>query len=335
MAKVTKRAPKPSRRRWGRRVLVLGLTLSLLANLWFWSTRDTTPIGAWRSVEGRTTYLQAYDEVLAVMPEPARRVDVQTSYGSVHVARFGDAGGTPVLLMPGWGSGIPMWKDNLPALLGGRTVYALDALGDAGRSEQTVPLDSARAQADWVSQTIASLGLERVHVVGHSFGGWTAANLAVHHPEQVATLSLFDPVQTFSTFRWQIYAWSIPATVPILPQSWRDAALARIGGVEEIDPSDPMTRMIDAGTQHYVSRRSFPAQLTDEELAGLSMPVYAAMAGDGAVLADPVAAVHRGEDLVPDIQITVWEGATHSLPMEDPARAGREVLAFLDAHENP
>lgn len=320
-------------RRWGQRLLGTALVLSLLANLWSVTTRDITPVGAWRSVEGRAAYLEAYDAVLEAMPEPTGEEDVQTSYGSVHVLRFGEADGTPILLMPGWGSGIPMWKDNLPQLVEERTVYAVDALGDAGLSTQWAPLDSAAAQADWVSETITGLGLDRVHVVGHSFGGWSAANLAAHRPDQVATLSLFDPVQTFSTFRWQIYLWSIPASVPLLPQSWRDAALARIGGEQEIDRSDPMTRMIDAGTQHYVSRRSFPEQLTDEQLAGLAIPVYAAIAGDGSVNADPGGAVERARELVPNIEVELWPDASHSLPMEDPERAGREVLAFLAAHE--
>lgn len=309
------------------------LVLSLLSNLWFWTTGDGPAVGAWRSAEGRDAYLEAYDDVLATMPEPEERLDVGTSYGTVHVARFGEGDGIPVLLMPGWGSGIPMWRDNLPAWVSERTVYAVDALGDAGRSTQTVPLDSPRSQAAWVSETIFELGLESVHVVGHSFGGWSAANLALHHPDQVATLTLFDPVQVFSTFRWQIYVWSIPASVPVLPQSWRDEALARIGGEEDLDRSDPMTRMIDAGTQHYVSRRPFPDQLTDEQLRTLSMPVYAAMAGDSSVLADPAAAVERGRELVPDLSIDVWSDATHSLPMEDPERVGREVLTFLADHE--
>lgn len=326
-------APTSRRRRWRRRLLVTTLFVSLFASAWSWLKSDPKPVGAWRSLEGRGAYLDAYEEVLANMPRPVESHDVETSYGTVHVVRFGEADGTPVLLMPGWGSGIPMWQQNLPSLMAERTVYAVDALGDAGRSTQTIPLDSAAAQAAWVAETITGLGLDRVHVVGHSFGGWSAANLALHQPQHVASLSLFDPVQTFSTLRWQIYLWSIPASVPFLPQSWRDAALARIGGAEEIDKTDPLVRMVDAGTKHFVSRRSFPTQLSDEQLRSLSMPVYAAMAQNGTVNGDPDGAVTRARDLVPDIQIEAWPGASHSLPMEDPERVAREVLAFMTAAE--
>jgi pimeloyl-ACP methyl ester carboxylesterase len=33
-----------------------------------------------------------------------------------------------------------------------------------------------------------------VHLVGHSFGGWLAANYAVRDPERLASLSLLEPV---------------------------------------------------------------------------------------------------------------------------------------------
>ncbi|WP_053382413.1 alpha/beta fold hydrolase [Leucobacter celer] len=37
------------------------------------------------------------------------------------------------------------------------------------------------------------LGVERVHLVGHAIGGWIAANLAVHHPDRIASLTLLTP----------------------------------------------------------------------------------------------------------------------------------------------
>src|SRR5207253_2649981 len=37
------------------------------------------------------------------------------------------------------------------------------------------------------------LGLERVHLVGHSLGGWIAADLAVFYPRRVKSLTLITP----------------------------------------------------------------------------------------------------------------------------------------------
>ena len=273
---------------------------------------------------------------MATMPKPARTADVSTDYGIVRAYLFttpDNAGKTPVVLLPGWGSGAPMWKDNLPGLLEERPVYAIDGLGDAGMSTQTVPLDNSAAAATWVDQALGALQVTRAHVVGHSFGGWAAMNFAIHHPERVASLGLLDPVQTFSPLRWQIYVKSIPAALPILPQSWRDKALADIGGTETIDANDPMTQMISAGTEQYVSKRSFPSRFTEAQLRELQVPVYAAMAGASAVNDDPDQAVDVAESTLETVDVRVWPNASHSLPMEQPGAINHELLAFMAQHD--
>jgi pimeloyl-ACP methyl ester carboxylesterase len=39
-----------------------------------------------------------------------------------------------------------------------------------------------------------AFGLERVHLVGYSLGGWIAAELAVFHPRRLASLTLITPI---------------------------------------------------------------------------------------------------------------------------------------------
>mgnify|MGYP000843719235 FL=1 len=324
-------------RRKRRRLLILTLVVSLAVNVLLLATRGGPKVGQWRSTSARETYLAAYREVAASMPAAQER-NIATSWGTVHVALFpGPEGSTkaPILLLPGWGAGIPMWRDLLPVLARERPVYAVDALGDAGLSTQSVPLGKPEANAGWISETLTALEAPPVHVVGHSFGGWLATNFALHHPEQTVSLSLFDPVQTFSTLTWEVYLWAIPASIPLLPQSWRDAALARISGNETIDHNDPLTRLIDAGTKGYSSARDLPQQFTSTQLGSLSVPVYAAMAGNSTVLADPPGAVRRAEEFVPTVEASVWEGATHSLPLEEPEKAGAAVLDFMNRHEHP
>lgn len=321
--------------RWRRIVTRLALTGSLLAVVVLWAGQSGPKVGAWRSAEGRAEYLRAYDSVMATLPTPAATSDVGTSYGTVRAYLFETpetAGRTPVVLLPGWGAGAPMWEPVLRDLLAERPVYALDALGDAGRSVQSVPLDSAAAQAAWVEQALDGLGVPRAHVVGHSFGGWSATNYALHHPGRVATLNLLEPVMTFSGLPPGLVLRSIPSALPFLPQSWRDAALADIGGAEELDPDDPMTAMVSAGTRHYASQRSAPAQFSPERLRALDLPVYVALAEDSTVTLPATAVENARRDLA-DAQVTLWEGATHSLPFERPAEVGAELLEFMAGHD--
>ncbi|XKK39557.1 alpha/beta fold hydrolase [Nocardiopsis sp. ARC36] len=123
-------------------------------------------------------------------------------------------GGLPVVLLPGTRSGAPMWGENLTHWIGRRTVYAMDAVGDAGMSTQSVPFSSFDEQAAWVEQTLAGLGLERAHVVGHSFGGAIAATHALAHPGRVASLTLLEPVMVLHGLPASTYLWSVLLFLP-------------------------------------------------------------------------------------------------------------------------
>jgi pimeloyl-ACP methyl ester carboxylesterase len=333
---VKKNTSRRSRRgMWLRLGLAVAIVLGLGAGALAYATYDPSPVGHFRSEEGREEYAASYAAAMRQLPKPTRTMDLETDYGTVRIYEFSSArtrGSTPIVLLPGRTSGVPMWEANLPGLAEERTVYALDALGDAGMSVQTRRIGDAADQAAWLDQALAQLGTPKVHLVGHSFGGWLAANYAVRHPERVASLSLLEPVFVFQGLRWQVYVKSIPASLPFLPQSWREAMLADFGGAEEVNPDDPVARMISDATEHYAAKLPLPERLSPEQLRGLPMPVYAAMAADSA-MHDPAAATRVARDNVRDLKIRTWPGATHSLPMEFPDRLNRELLNFMASHE--
>lgn len=296
---------------------------------------DPSSVGHFRSYEGERAYKQAYEEAMKLLPTPSRTNDIVTDYGVVRVYEFhNDQSITdiPIVLLPGRSSGVPMWSYNLEDLVSERTVYAIDALGDAGLSIQTKKIENDDDQAKWLEQVFSQLELTKVHLVGHSFGGWSAANYVVHYPERVITLSLLEPVFVFTGLRWQIYLKSIPASIPILPQSWRDKMLADIGGAAEIDLNDPIARMISEATKHYAAVLPVPVQLTKEQLNGLKMPVYAALA-EKSTIHDVQKAYGTAVREVEDLQIKIWPGASHSLPMEFTEQLDREILDFMSMNE--
>ena len=63
---------------------------------------------------------------------------------------------------------------------------------------QEKPITGPEDEAQWLDETLAGLGLERVHLMGVSIGGWTAVNYAARRPGRAASLVLLDPVLTFA-----------------------------------------------------------------------------------------------------------------------------------------
>lgn len=332
----------PGRKRRWAKILVPLLAVSLVLNIWHWSREGRPEVGHWLSLDGRREYTAAYDEALAAMPEPAAVRDVPTSFGTVRAYLFTPDGmaaddlaeATPIVLLPGWGSGAPMWSENLPGLAAERPVWAFDALGDAGMSAQTVPLESDSDEAAWIDETLAGLGVASAHVVGHSFGGASAMNFALHHPGRTASLTLLEPVRTFADLPLKLILATIPSQLPFLPQSWRDASLAYIGGADAADVgADPVSRMIAAGTAHFSPERSIPAKPDDADLAsldGAEIPVFVHFAADSTVT-DPETAAGNARNSLPEATVTVWPGTGHSLPMEKSADIDHSILDGLAA----
>lgn len=295
---------------------------------------DPAPqVGRWKSVEAKAAYAAAYDQAMAALPDPTRILDVQTGFGSVRVLEWeGIEHGAPVVLIPGRSSGAPMWIENLPDWIGKRTIYAMDPLGDAGFSTQSVPLTSFDSQAEWIAQALDGLGIDRAHIVGHSFGGASAAVFAVHHRDKVATLTLLEPVLVIEPLPVSALFWATITLLPV-PRSMKDRALAEIGGttVAEVRERTPISVMINAASDGYAAELPLPKQLTDEEWASLDMPMRVDIAGTKS-LAGAQDAVDRISDLRPQATVTLWPDATHSLPMQERATLDPALLEFWRTH---
>lgn len=316
-------SPSPPRPRRAHRVLratarvgVIALALWGLLNL----LAARPSVGQFRSADGQRAYRAAYDRAMATMPTPDRTVDLTTDLGTARAYLWQPpavAGRTPVLLLPGRTSGVPMWSENLGRLIEHHPVIAVDALGDAGLSVQNAPFIRLEDQAIWLDQVVAELAPDGVHLLGHSFGGATAVIYARQHPERVRSLAVIDPVFTFAYPPAGIFAWAVLGSLPFLPDSVRERALIEIGGGERPEPGDPMVEMIDSATAHYDARLPTPRVLDDDalaQLADLDAPVYVAIAESDS-MAGGTRAAERARQL-PNATVEVWPDTTHSLPMQ-------------------
>ena len=100
------------------------------------------------------------------------------------------AGSGPLLvLLHGAPTDSRTWQWMVPDLSRDHTVIAWDAPGFGQSSDIN---DSWRAKqfADALANFVAALGVERPHVVGHSFGSMLALSLFEHHPSTPASLVL-------------------------------------------------------------------------------------------------------------------------------------------------
>jgi pimeloyl-ACP methyl ester carboxylesterase len=286
-------------------------------------------VGHFRSAAARAHFLDVYRTGMAELPPFTESCDVSTSFGAVRAYRFDGPVGPPVLLLPGRNASTPMWRANLPGVLKGRTAYCVDLLGEAGLSVQDRPITGPDDQAQWLDETLAGLGLDAVHLMGVSIGGWTATNCAVRRPGRVASLTLLDPAMTFARIPVKTALVSGALFAPGVPEALRRRVLRWIAGGADADDSVPEAALISAGSNDFVLRSAMPKVFTDDQLRSLDIPVLALLAGRS-VIHDASRAAARARNLLPHGQVELWPDASHAINGEFPDRIADSAHRFWD-----
>ena len=99
-----------------------------------------------------------------------------------HVAEAG-SGDDPVLLLHGWPQHWYEWRHLMPALAGRHRVLAMDLRGFGWSDAPRDGYEKENLAAD-VLAVLDELGLERVKLVGHDWGGWIGFLLCLRAPER-------------------------------------------------------------------------------------------------------------------------------------------------------
>jgi 2-hydroxymuconate-semialdehyde hydrolase len=125
-------------------------------------------------------------------PEIGRNI----ATGSIRTNYHDIGEGAPVLLLHGSGPGVSAWA-NWRLLLQGNSQFRMIAPDLAGFGYSMVPEGTQFTRQMWLDQIIGlldALKLDRVHVIGNSFGGSMALALAIACPERVERLVLMGSV---------------------------------------------------------------------------------------------------------------------------------------------
>ncbi|MBC7283125.1 alpha/beta fold hydrolase [Hoeflea sp.] len=100
--------------------------------------------------------------------------------------------GEPIMLVHGLGGTSNTWQPLLPALAGMRVIRP--DLPGAGRSVTPKGVIDVPFLANALIRLASELGIETMHLVGHSFGTLVAQHVAATRPALVRSLTLFGPI---------------------------------------------------------------------------------------------------------------------------------------------
>ncbi len=299
------------------------------------TTRERTrpDVGRYVSDALRERYFSACDSVYAMGASAVAQEEVETSSGTTHVYRYGPddpagASRTPVVLVHGAGSCSAMWYPNTPALSAERPVYAIDTPGDPGRSVQREPIHQPERAAQWLDETLAGLDLDRVHLVGSSYGGWLTLNQAHRRPGRIASVTLLDP-GGLEKVGLRFFVWIFAGLfATFAPKALRPRLAAWLEQPVLVVPR--LRTMIRTGVRAFRIRRPAPLPLSEEELSTVRTPLYLVL-GKRSLLVHPKRQVERVPRLIPGARAEIVSNTGHGPQIDHADEVNRRMLGFMDS----
>jgi len=101
--------------------------------------------------------------------------------------------GDPVILLHGFGASADSWNRFAKPLTRRYRVIAPDLPGWGASTRLEAASYGYPAQVERLHRFLSTLNLGRVHLVGHSMGGFIASAYAARYPDEVITLGLIAP----------------------------------------------------------------------------------------------------------------------------------------------
>ncbi|MFE3650691.1 alpha/beta fold hydrolase [Streptomyces sp. NPDC059152] len=301
------------------------------------TTRTQADVGRYVSDALRDRYFAACDALYALGAPAVAEDDVETTFGTTHVYRYEPAdpaarSRTPVVLVHGSGSCSAMWYPNTPALSAERPVYALDTPGDPGRSVQRAPMHQPERAAQWLDESLAALGLDRVHLVGSSYGGWLTLNQAYRGADRLASVTLLDPgglekvgLRFFVWIFVSLFATSAPKALRPRLAAWLEQPVLVV---------PELRAMIRAGVRAFRIRRPAPLPLSESELSTIRTPLYLVL-GKRSLLVHPKRQLERVPRLIPGSRAEIVSDTGHGPQIDHADEVNRRMLRFMDSTDRP
>ncbi|MGW5734152.1 MULTISPECIES: bifunctional 3-oxoadipate enol-lactonase/4-carboxymuconolactone decarboxylase PcaDC [Streptomyces] len=234
--------------------------------------------------------------------------------------RFDGPEDAPVLILgPSLGTTWHMWDRQVPELVKQWRVFRFDMPGHGGAPAH--PAGSVAEIARRLLATLDEVGVQRFGYAGCAFGGAIGAELALRHPQRVASLALISASPRFGSadeFRQRGVIVRSNGLDPIArtsPERWFTPGFAAAQPAIT-DWAVQMVRTTDPGC-YIAACEALAAFDVRAELGRIGVPTLVLVGSE-----DQVTGQGEARTLVagiPDSRLAVVPGASHLAPVEQPA----------------
>ncbi len=193
------------------------------------------------------------------------------------------------------------------------------------------------AMPDWLSgfddyvlhydELLDALGLDRVHLVGYSLGGWTAAELAVFFPRRLRSLTLITPAGL------RIPDKPIKNLIAMTPEELWSTVFNDPTNLPSVLPDyedlEEIVHQYGEGTTlaRLAWNPNYDLKL-ERRLRRVTCPALVMRAEEDRLLPDEIA--ERYAELLPAARLHTIPRTGHALPVEQPEQAAAVIADFIE-----
>jgi pimeloyl-ACP methyl ester carboxylesterase len=239
------------------------------------------------------------------------------------------------------------WDDVIPTIADHHDVIAPDLLGH-GESAKPVGDYSLGAFASGLRDFLAVLDVPSVTIVGHSFGGGVAMQLAYQHPHLVDRLVLVGSGGLGREVSWLLRLLTLPGAEYLMPIGFPKPLVDRATGVgRQLGRRNIRSPKLAEMWRAYSSlagaqnRSAFVRTMrgviepsgqmvnaTDRLYLAAHIPTLIVWGDHDGII--PVAHAYAAHELIPTSRLEILEGVGHFPHVEAPEQFCEVLLDFMD-----
>jgi pimeloyl-ACP methyl ester carboxylesterase len=270
---------------------------------------------------------------------------------NIHYVETGE--GQFVLLIPGAWSTYRYWNRIIPFLSKQYRLLAVDYLG-AGDSDK--PRSgfgyTVEEQADLIAGMIETLQISKIHIIGTSYGGSIALNIAARYPDRVGSIVSIEgngmkhkkvPYRPMgSLLRWPLFG-EVPISVArsglldkmfakgLMGKAWRP-----LGDYERNEIVEIISQTNKTASRvpwYRISRTLVTSKDFAEEAKAIRIPILYLYGENSGYRGMAEANAEFLKTYLPRVEVFCLKNGIHNLELQKPEEVAKIILEFFD--QNP
>lgn len=271
--------------------------------------------------------MDSYSIMLEHWEVPFQERDIETTFGVTHIIEFGETQKPPLVLLHGGGGNSTMWFPNIVEFTKHFHVYAIDIIGEMGKSNDARMSYATNDYPTWLREVFQALSLTRANLLGTSLGATLSIQFAIRSPDFIDQLVLVAPPSLEKMNRGFVLRGLISALFPT--RSITKLFYRYITSPNSlVPPSWALEDQIVRSKAQRLNSNAIPV-VTDHELSELPESTLLILGKDDNIY--PIdAAVNKVKKAAPQVTIAVIKNAGHVVTVEQPELFMKTLFEFMN-----